>query len=188
MSNTKQNWITNWSFGTHGVCTYCGAASKCVDHVIPVSWFHKTGIRKESTRNRGVRTFSCNNCNRVLSDRYFNTFKDRCEWVESHYRKSYRKIARLDPWDDSEIASLKGKLKQYVKTKEIQRNEITRRAEWPFSDSYFKNIVDLADQPAVTASNPKAIDWLCEYFDSTTGQIRSLYGACVYANPHENSF
>jgi hypothetical protein len=187
VDNIKQTWIINWCFGTHGVCTYCGAGSECIDHVVPVSWFHKTGVRNEGTRYKGIRTFSCNNCNKVLGNRYFESFKDRCQWVEDHYRTSYRKIARLDPWDESELASLRGKLKKYVKAKESERIEITRRAEWPFSDSYFKNIVDLVDQPAVTLSSPKAIDWLYRFFESTIIQIKSLYGIHEHSKSHENA-
>lgn len=170
---SKKPWLTNWIFGTHGTCTYCGAGHDHIDHVIPVSWFLGTPRRPDVT-SKGIRTYSCKTCNTALSNRFFESFQQRCLFAESKYRSRYGRIASLDEWDDDELDEIEGKLKEFVVAQQAYRQEICRRAEWPFSDSFYQNIADIYEQPCMDTASPWYVEAVHDYFKAEIDMIRSL--------------
>lgn len=172
----SKNWFYSFVFGSRGTCTYCGGDGVSQDHVIPVSWFRKVPVRGSTSDRRGIRTWSCTYCNSVLSNNWFDTFSERCSYVESSYRRKYRRILGLDTWDEVELAELSGKLRSYVELQNSQRIALLELVEWNGSDSFYYNIEDLLWQPTVDVTSPYYSSTVADFFGRELKMINSICG------------
>lgn len=152
---------------------YCGNASKLhVDHVFPLaSMFPR---RPACPKRLGVTAISCQWCNVGLGSKGFDTFADRCEYANGTLCRKYKNLINTDPWDDEELAEIKGTLRQYVETKNAERSAVADLVEWYGSDSFYKNLSDLCTEPSLDKASPLFSDVLHDYFAPVLGITSNL--------------
>lgn len=174
----KGLWAYTFRFGCPGVCTYCGETRKLtVDHVLPVSYLFPR--RFKNINNKGITCVACSQCNGFLGNRHFDTFMDRCEFVSARIEKKHRRLARGDVWEKDELATLKGKLRTYVKQQNLRRLSLQERIEWLGSDSFYRNISGLCFEPSLDRGSSTFSSLAYGYFESVLGIARNFSKECA---------
>lgn len=168
------SWHFNFIFGNQNTCTYCGGPGGSVDHVVPVSWFSRSDRKKTGVKGKGIRTWCCKLCNSALSNNYFESFADRCLYVENYYRRKFKTLLESDPWDSEELRAINGKLRSYVREQQGKRASAESIVEWNGSDSFYENIQDLAWQPTTDKHGQFYSFLVGEYFRRELSMIHSL--------------
>lgn len=118
-----------FTFGQPHICTYCGAPADTIDHTIPYSWFRTTGSDKRKQESVGFMTYACRECNSLLGSRIFPTFQKRLLWLNNRLREKHRKEMSV-LWDAEDIASVSGRLKQYIQQQNRINLEQRARVSW----------------------------------------------------------
>lgn len=150
-------------FGEPNICTYCGQPSNCIDHVIPFSYYSVV-VSKRARDSTGIRTFSCNMCNGILGDRFFDTFLDRIKFVNATWIQKGQKYARSASWSDQEIADLDHTLRTYVASQTYKIRFYDSVAEWPFSSGFWFAIDNLKSSNVLDREHPKYSEFAASFF------------------------
>lgn len=161
-----KDFVPNFVFGKAGVCTYCGEYATDVEHVIPLSSYQVNFKRKSNSHNKGIRTFSCRDCNAFLGSKVFKSFVERVMHVRDHWSRKSRKTARTASWTDEEINELKGSLRGHVRALQEKNRQMDRRLEWPFSPKFYRNIQNLVENEVLDPEEENYLEWASEYFHS----------------------
>lgn len=102
------------------ICQYCGDYGNVVDHILPVNY-------KDIAKKDNLIT-SCRTCNSILSDKVFDTFLDKWEYViNKRYNKMQKRIQK--------IQKMKSKIKLEMK---LQRKYIDNK-------KYYNIILDISN-------------------------------------------
>ncbi len=134
-----ESWVPqNFRFGSWSNCFYCGTQPTDRDHVIPFSMISPEKRGGKCRGSTGMTTPSCHECNLMLSNLFFETMHDRCEYVNKRIRRRYSKLLHMEKWQDWELDSIKGKLRSYVICKQSERNMAVDRASWQFKEKFTK--------------------------------------------------
>lgn len=134
-----ESWVPNhFRFGSWSNCFYCGTQPTDRDHVIPFSMLSLEKRDGRCAASVGMTTPSCHECNVMLSDLFFETIHDRCEYVNKRIRRRYSKLLHMETWQEWELDSIKGKLRSYVICKQAERNVAVDRASWQFKEEFTK--------------------------------------------------
>ena len=134
-----ESWVPqNFRFGTWSNCFYCGTQPTDRDHVIPFSMLSLEKRGGKCRGSTGMTTPSCHECNIMLSNLFFETMHDRCEYVNKRIRRRYSKLLHMEKWQEWELDSIKGKLRSYVICKQSERNMAVDRASWQFKEKFTK--------------------------------------------------
>ena len=160
----EQQIVPNMVFGTEGICTYCGDIATDIDHVIPLSQYSQA--RPNNANNKGIRTFACNSCNLLLSDKYFNTFEERLNYIFNLNIKAAGKTGKSAVWTQKEIDELDWSLRSYVASRQLEIYNIQKKADWCYSSQFYRNILDLHSNNYLNKKSPKFLDWLYIYFEN----------------------
>ncbi len=126
-----------FTFGNKTTCTYCGDPATSRDHVIAVSSQHVS--RQSAFTNNGPITHACKDCNNSLSNRYFETFKNRCEFIQARLQKKCKPIM----WHPWEFNYLDHSLRTHVSNETKKRKWIQFRADFYGSRDFLLNIEDI---------------------------------------------
>lgn len=163
-------------FGDGRQCAYCGDPAQDRDHVFPVS-FMTTTDRSVHRRLKelGPQTYSCKQCNAWLSNRYFDTFRDRCVAVyDTLINRAGDESAH---WEEQELKRLGYGLQSFVRQHQARRAWYLMRADWWLSDDYFLNIESLLYEPFLTTTHPKYHNEYYRYFRDTISGINRCLDA-----------
>lgn len=156
-------------FGNQSKCTYCGDPADTRDHIIPVSYQQTS--RKAAFSGCGPMTYACRNCNLTLSNRWFDTFKQRCEWMS--WRISQKAAPIL--WSNHQIQKLDHSLRSYVHQKMMRNKWFRFRADFYESREYILNIENLSWEMQRIEADTIAKAFLFAYFSETLNEIAELY-------------
>lgn len=126
-------------FGKKYICTYCGEPADCIDHTIPYSWFKNTGSKKRKSEAVGFMTYSCRECNSLLSDKVFYTFQDRLLYLNRRLRERHKKELTV-LWDEEDLKTVSDRLKQYILQSNNRCNLIRKRLGW-INSKEFQNMM-----------------------------------------------
>ena len=144
-----KNWVPNdFRFGSWSNCFYCGTSPTDQEHVIPFSML--TSEKRTETSDRfGPRTPSCHECNSILSNYFFDSLAERCEYANKRLRRRYSKLLHMETWQQWELDEIKGKLRGYVLSKQAERGIAVDRVSWQFREGFTK-LFEEAYQSALT--------------------------------------
>jgi hypothetical protein len=70
-------------------------------------------------------------------------------------------------WAPTEIQELKGKLKQFIKIKKVEKENLENRVSWYGSNSFFEIIESLDSQPVFNKDSGVYAQSVNDYFEST---------------------
>lgn len=87
----------------------------------------------------GPRAWSCYECNKMLGDKIFSTFLERCHWVSSQYEKKALAIN----WHGWEIAQLGPTLRASVIHENTKRLMARKKADWYGSRHFWRQVEPL---------------------------------------------
>lgn len=133
-----KNWVpSDFRFGSWSNCFYCGTSPTDQEHVIPFSMLTLEKRTNESA-NFGPRTPSCHECNLILSNYFFDTLAERCEYANKRLRRRYSKLLHMETWQQWELDEVKGKLRGYVLNKQAERGIAVDRVSWQFKEDFTK--------------------------------------------------
>lgn len=145
-----QNWIPlDFKFGTWSNCFYCGAKPDSQDHIVP--WSMINVEKKHKGSDNGPRTPSCMSCNLILSSLFFDSLKERCDYLKRQLQKKYAKILKNQDWSDEELKELKdGKIKNYIIQQMNIKKEVFPKVYWQnsnlfiseFDKAYKKSLIE----------------------------------------------
>ena len=156
--------VPDYLFGCIGICTYCGERANTVDHVIPVSYFDSQIIRTASTKNKGVRTYSCAECNFMLSNKFFNTFSDRCKYVNQRIGQRHRAILNLPVWTPEEFDELGKNIKARLGEKLNLKAVVLERIRWQTTQEFDEYCKEAREYFQDEQRQIPSKDWMREYF------------------------
>lgn len=158
-----------FKFGTPKYCTYCGDYANEQDHVIAVSYQHNNasvmGARTRTDRqgrSSGPTCYCCTECNRHLSNRWFDTFKERCEWAKQRLENKVKPIL----WRNSELEELDYKLRHMVETAIKRRQWQRMRADYYQSRDFFLGLESLVWEVGKLSSETMGGRFMRSYFSS----------------------
>lgn len=153
-------------FGSPILCTYCGDPPTDREHVIPVCY--QRSHRKQRLESNGPLTWACGPCNCKLSDRWFESFDERCRWL----RDKLSDKAKAVEWKESELRQLDHGLQGYVRRDRNRRIWQRNRADWYESRDYWLNIENL--QWALDGFNPRnpSVKFLADYFRCSLSNVK----------------
>jgi hypothetical protein len=141
------SWVPHhFRFGSWSTCFYCGTEPTDRDHAIPFSMLSLENRNGKCGASVGITTPSCHECNSILSDLFFETLHDRCEYVNKRIRRRYSKLLHMETWQDWELNEIKGKLRSYVMCKQAERNVAVDRSSWQFKEQFTKLFEQSFDQ------------------------------------------
>lgn len=133
-----KNWVpSDFRFGSWSSCFYCGTSPTDQEHVIPFSML-TLQKRKEASANFGPRTPACHECNLILSNFFFDSLFERCEYANKRLRRRYSKLLHMETWQQWELDEVKGKLRGYVLSKQAERGIAVDRVSWQFKEEFTK--------------------------------------------------
>lgn len=142
-----ESWVPHhFRFGSWSTCFYCGTQPTDRDHVIPFSMLSLEKRGGKPCASVGMTTPSCHECNNILSDLFFETLHDRCEYANKRIRRRYSKLLHMETWQDWELNEIKGKLRRYVICKQEERNVAVDRVSWQFKEDFTKLFEQSFDQ------------------------------------------
>lgn len=162
--------LPTFHFGSGNSCTYCGEPATSRDHVIAVSY---QTIRKGARfENNGPWCWSCSQCNSSLSNRYFDTFKDRCEWI--HWRHEVQ--AKPINWHEWELKPIGHTLQSGIREEMQKRRRARCRADFYGSRDFYLNIESLTWEIGSLKGEGLGSKFIAAYFSSMLHDIIiSLY-------------
>lgn len=162
-TTVERQMVPDYLFGCRGICTYCGDTANSIDHVIPVSYFDGKIVRSGSMNGRGVRTYSCTDCNSNLSNKYFESFHDRCEYVNKRIAQRNRKILNLPVWSEEDFEELGKNIKARLAGKLNFKALVLERLRWQSTNEFNEYRQEAQDY---FNSKTKIIskEWMREYF------------------------
>lgn len=131
-----KNWVPErFRFGSWSTCFYCGTSPTDNDHVIPYSMLTLED-RKQHSDGFGPRVPSCHECNMILSNYFFDSLAERCEYANKRLRRRYSKLLHMETWQQWELDEVKGKLRGYVVAKQAERGIAVDRVAWQFKEQF----------------------------------------------------
>ncbi len=114
-------------FGTRAVCTYCGDTANSIDHCYaPVASQTNQKRHGAGKTKYGATTNACTDCNCYLSDRRFDSFWDRCAFVQQRLENKAKPII----WTAEQIRQLDASLSSVVKRETAKRKWLRMRADF----------------------------------------------------------
>ena len=185
-SKTPQNKAARWgwalkelerftlpvfSFGDSRDCVYCGDPATQRDHIIAVSY--QSGQSKKLSRRSafGPWCWACGDCNSHLSNRYFDSFKERCEWA--HWRIS-RKVKPIE-WNEQQLSALDYTLRSYIRKQMAKRLWIQQRCDWYESREFYLNLENLIWEICSLSDTGPGSKFIRSYFSSMLTDISTIY-------------
>lgn len=102
----------------------------------------------KGAQSHGVKTPACSTCNGLVSNSFFDTLHDRCEFINKRLRRKFSKFLHMESWQSWELKSLDQGLKAYVIDKQNERQQAVKRVGWQFTKE-FVNLFDQAHKEAV---------------------------------------
>lgn len=155
--------IPDYLFGQRGICTYCGDTGNSIDHVIPVSYFDDNIKRSGKLNSKGIRTHSCSDCNSILNDKYFESFYERCQYVNKRIQQRFKKIINLPPWSPEEFAKLGKNIKASLGEKLNLKGVVLERLRWQSTNEFYEYWKEAQDY-FKTEAQIVSREWMLEYF------------------------
>lgn len=153
--------LRHFRFGHKHICVYCGDPADTMDHVIPLSF---TISRKRTNRMEiGPMCPACRDCNTHLSNRYFDSFWDRCRWNRDRLEHKAKPVL----WTFSEAQALDYTVRSFVLHQCFMRLWYRMRADWFESPDFLMGVEDLLWQDITD-------EWIREYFYSTIREIKEM--------------
>lgn len=92
-------------------CAYCKALATDREHVVPFSFLH---VGKHSYKYNDLIVPSCRECNSLCSDRVFDNFWDKKQYIHERLSLKYKNVLRSPDWNSKDISEMKGELKKLV--------------------------------------------------------------------------
>lgn len=169
MSEIESLLLPNFSFGSPSCCTYCGCAATQKDHVIAVSY--QSISKKHRFSGTGPWCWACGNCNRSLSNRYFDSFKDRCEWVQWLYESKAKPIE----WHIWELGPLDHNLRSHIRAEMERRKQFRGKADFYGSRDFYLNLESLIWEVSQLRNSGIGAKFLASYFSSILRDISEIY-------------
>jgi hypothetical protein len=160
-------------FGDWATCTYCGSTAQCVEHIIPVCFFlavPREAMNQGTVNSMGIRTSACNSCNNFAGGKVFNTFEEKCVFINWRIQIRLRRLKTAN-WTDMEIGGLKGKLKDFVRLKKIEKDNLENREKWYGSNSFFEVIKGMEAQPVFHKDSGVFAQSVYDYFASILSRL-----------------
>lgn len=142
-------------FGRSGVCTYCGDPADTIDHVIAVSY-----QRVCRGGDLGPHCPACKLCNSKLSNRFFETFIERCQFVHDRLEKLCKPIV----WTSYQIAAMDYGLKTLVRAEHRRRRWLRLRADYFESRDFYLGLEALIWEVPKLSQNGRESEFLRRYF------------------------
>jgi hypothetical protein len=158
-----------FEFGDRRRCTYCGDPATARDHVIAVSYQQQT--RTKAFSECGPWTWSCTECNTTLSNRWFDSFDERCRWVSWRLQKRVKPIL----WTEAQLARLDFKLQNHIRQQTAKAKWSRYRADFYESRDYYLNLESLTWELARRDTVTDARKFLAGYFRQTLIELAGLY-------------
>jgi hypothetical protein len=152
-------------------CVYCGSDAETKDHVIPVAQQTVNPNPKGRLTSFGPVAYCCSRCNTKLSDRYFETFDQRCQWISQVWNVRAKPVF----WSNAQIEKLDHKLKMFIRQERDKRLGFRLRSDWYGSRDYLLSLEPLLWQKELDPSNRKASAVLIRYFHDTLNLLKLLY-------------
>lgn len=125
----------------------------------------------------GPQMWSCADCNRKISCKYFGSFMERCKHISDIWANLA--ISVSPEWDQWEVEELNGWLKNRVIYLQNQKKRFYQRAQWFLSDEFFINIEGLLYEERLIPHEDAFHKHYYEFFQSTIERINlrldSLY-------------
>lgn len=159
----EKQMVPDYLFGLKGICTYCGDIAQTVDHVIPVSFFDGKIVRSASVKNKGVRTYACSDCNCMLSNKYFESFRERCKYVNQGIERRFKKVLNMPVWTDEEFKELGKNMRSRLAEKLNLKALVLERIRWQTTNEFD----DYCKEPKEyfkANENIVNLEWMREYF------------------------
>lgn len=119
-------------------CAYCGDPPDHREHVIAIS-FQTDGRRKRVMKTGGPWCWSCADCNVHLSNSFFQTFRERCEYAQQRLNNLTNPVE----WHHWELKNLDYGLREYIERSTAKRKWMRLRSDWYTSREYYLNIEPL---------------------------------------------
>ena len=124
------SWIPfSFRIGTWNHCFYCGIEPTDADHLVPLSML-TLEKRNSSHCNYGITAPSCRECNSLLSNLYFDSLMERCQFANQKLRKKYSKLLNTPNWEPSELKQVGNGLVGYIIEKQQLKNAVVDRILW----------------------------------------------------------
>ena len=118
-------------------CTYCGMPASTKDHVVPLSLLANIeglgdDLRDEILKKlpKLIAVYACNQCNRVLGNRFFRTITGRRAAVKDYLREKYARVLHQPDWAESEIEELGYGLQDFVRRRKELKRVVIERLKW----------------------------------------------------------
>jgi hypothetical protein len=129
-----EDWLpqAGFTFGSPGVCFYCGEPATSRDHVIP-SCFISIGVRDYS---RGIFTASCRDCNARLGAFMPQDLSAKVQRINLILTNKYRKLLGGESWTHAELCELRHSLRSFVRRRESLRRIVQRRVTWQLTTEF----------------------------------------------------
>lgn len=109
--------------GIDVLCVYCGWDADTVDHVLPRTW---TG---DAARRFVPTVPACLDCNVRIGDRFAPTLAERRQIVFESLERKHRKLLRVAPWSDDDLAELGPRLRHELECREALRRMVKYRLD-----------------------------------------------------------
>lgn len=165
-----------FSFGSASLCTYCGDLPNSKDHVIAKS-YQSNRTATDMPGTNGPWCWACRDCNVHLSNRWFDTFKERCEWAQERIAKKVKPII----WHDWELEEMGYSLSSYIRRDSAKRKWTAIRADFYQSRDFYLNIESLTWQ-IKEANQDTPNEFLVGYFATIIADIYQIYHKSLYIN------
>lgn len=159
----EKQMVPDYLFGLKGICTYCGDTAQTIDHVIPVSFFDGKIVRSAALRGKGVRTYACSDCNCMLSNKYFESFRERCKYVNQGIERRFKRVLNMPVWTDEEFKELGKNIRSRLAEKLNLKALVLERIRWQTTNEFD----DYCKEPREyfkANENVVNLEWMREYF------------------------
>lgn len=163
--------LPSFGFGDERDCAYCGDPATQRDHVIAVSYQTIQKRRAKMAVRFGPWCWACSDCNRHLSNRYFDSFKERCEWAHWRLAKKTKPIE----WHQWELKNLDYTLRTYIRKQIAKRLWIQQRADWYETRDFYLNLENLIWKLQTMEDTGTGAKLLRSYFSSILTDISRIY-------------
>ena len=100
----------------------------------------------------------------MLSNKYFNTFKDRCKYVNQRISQRYRSVLNLPVWTPEEFDELGKNIKARLGVKLNLKAVVLERIRWQTTQEFDDYCKEAREYFADTERQVPSKDWMREYF------------------------